>query len=67
MKDIGEGRLWNMEYLIEYLPYLVISLMIIFGSAHGIKSLMKKEEHYWVPLLVSSGGLFLMILMLTER
>lgn len=54
-----------MEYLIGYLPYLGISLMIICGLAQGIKRLIK-EESSWIPLFVSSGGLFLLIIMLTE-
>ena len=43
-----------MDWITNYLLYLAMALVIIFGLAHGIARLIKGNDFYWVPLLISS-------------
>lgn len=47
---------------MTYLFYFGIAVMIICGLAHGIARLIQGSDFYWVPLIISSGGLLLIIL-----
>ncbi len=37
-------------------------ILTIFGLAHGIKRLIDGNENYYIPLLVASAGLLLLVL-----